>query len=109
MSQCHDVYPPARYEASAAPAVTGTQCHDPVVGYDKEAVELILANAVRKWAEATAPGEDSIIRAAVGTALYYFASGASVSEACEEARSQVLSRLHHPSHQPRDSQLAAAS
>ncbi len=109
MSQCHDLYPTEGYETAESEPVQGSQCHDPSYGYDDECVELILANAVRDWAERVAPGDEATIRAAVETALYLFASGASVSEACEEARKRTLSRLRHPSLGRRSRLYAAAS
>ncbi|HET6873314.1 MAG TPA: hypothetical protein VFH70_00950 [Acidimicrobiales bacterium] len=98
MSQCHDVYPTAHYVSSQPRPVSGAQCHDGSYHYDDQPVEVVLANAVRDWVERIAPGDEPTIRAGVETALYVFASGASVSEACEEARSTVLCRLRHPSH-----------
>ncbi len=98
MSQCHDVYPTVEYVSSRARPVQGTQCHDTPYQSDEQCAEVILANAVRDWAEKAAPGDERTVQAAVETALYLFASGASVSEACEEARVMVESRLRHPSH-----------
>ncbi|HET6964832.1 MAG TPA: hypothetical protein VFH58_08665 [Acidimicrobiales bacterium] len=98
MSQCHDVYPTVEYVSSKARSVEGVQCHDTPYEPDDQCVEVILANAVRDWAERVAPGDERTVRAAVETAMYLFASGASVSEACEEARVMVQSRLRHPSH-----------
>lgn len=109
MSQCHDPYPDEGYETARIHPVPGSQCHDPSCGYDDDCVELVLANAVRDWAQRVAPGDDATVRSAVETALYLFASGASVSEACEEARKRVLSRLRHPSRGRSVHRYAAAS
>ncbi len=97
MSQCHDVYPTVRYVSSKARPVPGAQCHDGSYQYDDQCAEVVLANAVRDWVERIAPGDERTAQAGVETALYLFASGASVSEACEAARSAVLCRLRHPS------------
>ncbi len=99
MSQCHDVYPAVEYVPSKGRPVQGAQCHDTPYHLDEQCAEVILANAVREWAEKAAPGDERTVRAAVETALYLFANGASVSEACEESRSMVESRLRHPSHE----------
>lgn len=109
MSQCHDEYPSFRYLASEARPVQGAQCHDGSYQYEDQAGEVVLANTVRDWAERVAPGDERTVRAGVELALYLFASGASVSEACEEARSLVFSRLRHPSHGSPVQQYAAAS
>ncbi len=109
MSQCHDVYPAVEYRSSRVRPVQGAQCHDGPYHYDEQCVEVILANAVRDWAERVAPGDERTARAAVETALYLFASGASVSEACEQARVLVQSRLRHPSHERPVRDYATAS
>ncbi len=109
MSQCHDLYPPEGYVSAEPGPVQGSQCHDPSYGYDDECVELMLANAVRDWAERMAPGDRATIESGVESALYLYASGASVSEACEEARKRVLSRLRHPSRGSSSRLYAAAS
>ena len=57
--------------------------------------ELVLAEQVQWWVERVAPGQRRLAEAAVAKALTSFAAGASVSEACEEARRLVESRLRH--------------
>ena len=73
--------------------------------------ELVLAEQVQWWVEQVAPGRRLLAEAAVAEALTSFAAGASVSEACEEARRLVESRLGlrapEPASVPRS--LAAAS
>jgi hypothetical protein len=59
--------------------------------------ELVLAEQVQWWVERVAPGRRLLAEAAVAEALISFAAGASVSEACEEARRLVESRLGRPS------------
>lgn len=98
MSQCHDLYPAEGYEPSDTLTVPGTQCHDLSSGYEDDDVEILLANAVREWAERVAPGDEATAQVGVETALYLFASGASVIEACEQTRRRLLSRFRHPSH-----------
>jgi hypothetical protein len=73
--------------------------------------ELILTEQVRCWVERVAPGESLLADAAVAKALTSYAAGASVSEACREARRLVESRLRHPSSTPVSSHriLAAAT
>jgi len=73
--------------------------------------ELVLAEQVQWWVERVAPGRRLLAEAAVAEALTSFAAGASVSEACEEARRLVESRLRHPSSEPASGRrsLAAAS
>ncbi len=62
--------------------------------------ELILAEQVLYWVARVAPGDRLLADAAVAKALTSYASGASVSEACREARRLVESRLRHPSSPP---------
>jgi hypothetical protein len=59
--------------------------------------EGVLAEQVRAWADQMAPGVTGLADAAVIRALTCYAGGASVSEACREARRLVGSWLHHPS------------
>lgn len=74
-----------------------------------DSAEVILANAVKDWVEKIVPGDEPTAEAAVSTALALFVQGASVSEACQEARRRVLSRLRHPSYVPVDRRLLVAS
>jgi hypothetical protein len=62
--------------------------------------ELFLAEQVQYWVERVAPGERLLADAAVAKALASYGAGASVSEACREARRLVESRLRHPSSTP---------
>ena len=62
--------------------------------------ELVLAEQVQWWVERVAPGRRRLAEAAVAEALTRFAGGASVSEACEEARRLVDSRLRLLSSDP---------
>ena len=73
--------------------------------------ELVLAEQVQSWVERVVPGDRWLADAAVARALTSFAGGASVSEACQEARRLVESRLRHPSSPPTPGYngLAAAS
>jgi hypothetical protein len=73
--------------------------------------ELVLAEQVQSWVERVAPGDRLLVDAAVAKALTSYASGASVSEACREARRLVECRLRHPSSPPISvhRNLAAAS
>jgi hypothetical protein len=72
-------------------------------------VELFLAEQVRYWAEKVAPGDRPLADAAVGKALASYGAGASVSEACREARRLVESRLRHPSSTPVSAQNSFAT
>jgi hypothetical protein len=62
--------------------------------------ELVLAGQVKSWVEKVAPGERQLCEAAMARALASYAGGASVSEACEEARRLVACRMRHPSFSP---------
>lgn len=68
--------------------------------YETRCAELMLADAVRDLVDRLAPGDGSTIRAGLETAMYLYASGASVAEALEETRQRILSRLRHPSYTP---------
>ena len=60
--------------------------------------EEIIAQVVREWTGTVMPGDRSTADAAVVYALESFAGGASVTEACEEARKMVMCRSRHPSY-----------
>ena len=60
--------------------------------------ELLLAGAVREWAEKVWPGEPAAAEGAVTVAMRCYAGGASVSEACREARGFLRGWARHPSH-----------
>ena len=62
--------------------------------------ELLIANLVRDWAGRMLPGEPGVAERAAAQAVRCYAGGASVSEACREARRFVECWSHHPSHQP---------
>lgn len=104
MAQCHDTYE-FTYPAALIRAVAGTQCHDtPVVC--RGDIELVLERCVRDWVETVTPGDERTAARAVARALGAYAAGASVPEACDQARRLVLGRMHHPSNRP--TRVAAA-
>ena len=59
--------------------------------------ERMLADAVRKWAAGTVPGEPDAWEAAVAAALDVFHSGGSAGESCDAARRLIGCWMHHPS------------
>jgi len=61
-------------------------------------VAYALAGWVREWAGEQCPGEPRVSDMAVSVALNTYFGGASVAEACEQARSFVVSRTLHPAH-----------
>lgn len=63
-------------------------------------VEAELTDAVGEMVEAVLPGDRRARRDIVGAALETLAAGASVAEACEEARRLAGSRARHPSREP---------
>lgn len=73
--------------------------------------EELLAGVVREWAEREWPGESAAAQAAAAVALRCYAGGASVSEACQQARCFAESWARHPSHWPvpRDQHMLVAS
>lgn len=62
--------------------------------------ELALEDLVRHWAAEMLPGEVGVAERAANIALVSYASGASVDEACGEARIFVEGWARHPSHHP---------
>ena len=60
--------------------------------------ELIIADTVRRWAREVLPDQPVAADAAAALAIRCYAGGASVAEACEEARRFVGSWSRHPSH-----------
>ena len=60
--------------------------------------EVLVAGLVRDWVDGAVPGQDSLADRAAYLAVQCYAGGASVSEACREARRLVESWLDHPSH-----------
>ena len=60
--------------------------------------ELLLAGVVRGWAEELRPGEPAAAEGTVTVAMRCYAGGASVSEACREARGFLRGWTRHPSH-----------
>lgn len=62
--------------------------------------ELVLEDLVRQWAAEMVPGEAGVAERAANIALISYASGASVDEACGEARIFVESWARHPSCHP---------
>jgi hypothetical protein len=71
--------------------------------------ELILDNNVRSWVGHVLPGEPGAANAAAAVAVRAFSGGASVSEACIEARRMVGSWSRHPSRPVRRPIPAAVS
>ena len=61
--------------------------------------ELLLAGLVREWLEDLLPGEPAAADGAVDVAMRRYAGGASVSDACQDARAFARSWARHPSHQ----------
>lgn len=61
-------------------------------------LEVALAEAVRDWTRARCPGEPSVAERATAVALDSYAGGASVAEACQQARSYVRAWVCHPAH-----------
>lgn len=59
--------------------------------------EQMLADAVRRWAARTVPGEPDAWEAAVAAALSVFHAGGSAGDACDAARTLVGCWMHHPS------------
>ena len=109
MSQCHDIYEPDTERVQAEPVPVVTQCHDfPETPGEVDSPELTVAHAVEEWAERLAPDDTLVARAAVDSALYRLACGASVPEAVREGRGQAIGRLLHPSHDRGRATAAAA-
>ena len=61
--------------------------------------ELMVADSVRRWVDHVLPGDSAAADAATGLAVRCYIGGASVSEACSEARRFTGSWTRHPSHQ----------
>lgn len=62
--------------------------------------EDALTEVVRSWAEQVLPGHPEAAETAAAVARRAFHDGASVSEACQLARSFALSWSRHPAHWP---------
>ena len=60
--------------------------------------ELIIADVVRRWTSEVLPDAPEAADAAATLAVRWYSGGASVSEACQEARRFVGSWSRHPSH-----------
>ncbi|HEX4819527.1 MAG TPA: hypothetical protein VFV00_04925 [Acidimicrobiales bacterium] len=60
--------------------------------------EFIIADTVRRWAHEVLPEEPAAGEAAAALAIRCYMGGASVAEACQEARHFVESWSRHPSH-----------
>jgi hypothetical protein len=58
--------------------------------------EVVLSGMVRAWTHRQIT-DDKVANRAVEIALSTYAGGASIAEACEEARRFVLGWIHHPS------------
>ncbi len=61
-------------------------------------VVVALAESVRDWTEQSFPDEPRLAPMAVSVAVSSYVAGASVAEACEQARALVASWSHHPGH-----------
>jgi formylglycine-generating enzyme required for sulfatase activity len=59
-------------------------------------VELALAGSVWQWTRQHCPDDPRVAEKAVTVALSSYVGGASVAEACEQARSFVVSWVRHP-------------
>jgi len=59
--------------------------------------ELVMADMVRHWVGHVLPGQPGAADRAVAIALRCYEGGASVAEACEEARRFIGSWMRHPS------------
>jgi hypothetical protein len=59
--------------------------------------EVVLSGMVRAWTRHRI-NDDQVAARAVEIALSSYAGGASIAEACEEARKFVLGWIRHPSH-----------
>ena len=66
------------------------------MGAAESSYELIIADTVRKWVGSVAPGVPRLADQAAVVAVRAYEAGASVAEACEEARRYTESRLQHP-------------
>ncbi len=75
-------------------------CRAFVVRSSQEVVQVDVAYAlagwVREWTREQCPGEPRVSDMAVSIALSSYFGGASIAEACEQARSFVVSRTVHP-------------
>ena len=60
-------------------------------------IEELLAHIVKAWAAEMVPDEPQASAAAAEAAISAYAAGASVSEACYEARTLLGSWARHPS------------
>ena len=64
-------------------------------------VELALAGSVWEWSRQRCPDDPHVAEKAVAVALSCYVGGASVAEACEQARAFVASWAHHPARMER--------
>lgn len=60
--------------------------------------ENTLAEVVRTWAKEMLPGQPAAADAAAAVARQAFVEGASVSDACQAARTFLQSWSSHPAH-----------
>ena len=60
--------------------------------------DRVLAEAVRAWVIEERPGDGATAARAAAVARVYYTHGASVSEACHQARAFVDSWTRHPAH-----------
>lgn len=66
---------------------------------------LLLEEVVREWAAKALPDEPGVATRAALLARSAYEHGATVTEACEEARAFVGSWARHPSHRREDGAL----
>lgn len=71
--------------------------------------ELIIAELVREWVQHVRPDDAYAADAAAALAVRCYVGGASVADACTEAREFIGSWSRHPSHAASSSPLAIAS
>jgi len=71
--------------------------------------ELVIAEVVREWALHALPDDTNAADAAAALAVRCYSGGASVGEACQEARRFVGSWSRHPSHRVPSAAVAIAS
>ena len=74
---------------------------DALTANDDVSAELIVMDSVRSWLNIQNNDSPVLARKAVDVAIHALMDGASISEACAEARRWVDSWRSHPSHQER--------
>ena len=64
--------------------------------------EQVLAEIVRAWVDSEFPGQPGAVNRAASVAAVFYAQGASIAEACEQAPAFFGSWIRHPAHQKAD-------